>query len=65
MSKTQKNGPHLEKWASRGKLGHTKKNASHSKCRFHFQERVTLGKMCHPWGHTSQKWVIFGKMCHT
>ena len=54
----RKNGSHVEKWVTLGKIGHTWKNASHlEKC-------FTLGKMGHNWknGLHMEKWVVLAKM---
>ena len=51
MGHTWKNGSHLEKLVTFGKMGHNWKNCTH------LEKRVTLGKM----GHTRKKWITLEK----
>ena len=68
MCHTWKNGSHLEKWVTLGKMGHTCKNGSHLEKKWvtllekwfalekngsHLKKWVTLRKVSHPWKNLS------------
>ena len=54
MDHTWKNGSHLEKCVTCGKI-------------FTLRKFVTLGKMSHIWknGSLLETWITLGNMCHT
>ena len=59
-----KNGSHLEKWVTVGKMGHTCKMGHSLKEGSHLLKWVTLGKMGHSWqnGSLLERMVISGNI---
>ena len=65
-----KNGSHMQKWVTLGKLGHPRKNGPHVESKSHLEKWIKLRKMDHTskngshlkYGSHLEKCITLGKM---